>query len=241
MCSGHERGMGKKCKRSSLPNPQISSKEGQELLQVPKERFPYSAKRRPCQTRLSPWSSGSIWRRYSHCRAWGTPCWSRWTHPDGSCSPWRAQSGAGSWQSCDPWRAAYTVPDVLAVVTHGGPMLEKSISKGLCPVERTMLKQFLKNCVSCGKSWKRLYCVGGILYWSKEKEWGGKSGRDEVLWLNYKPQSPSLLLCTAVGRGGGVSNKVKPGKKEWWGEDGFILGFYFWFLFLTIYLLLAIN
>lgn len=56
--------------------------------------------------------------------------------------------------SCDLWRATYTGPDVLAVVAHGGPMLEKSVSKGLCPVERTMLKQFLKSCVSHGKSGK---------------------------------------------------------------------------------------
>lgn len=63
-------------------------------------------------------------------------------------------------KSCDLWRAAYTGPDVLTVVAHEGPMLEKSVSKGLCPVERTMLK----------KSWERLYCLGGILCWSREKE-----------------------------------------------------------------------
>lgn len=31
-------------------------------------------------------------------------------------------------------------------VAHGGPTLEKSIPEGLYPVERTLLKQFMKSC-----------------------------------------------------------------------------------------------
>lgn len=78
------------------------------------------------------------------------------------------EQGPGRAVTCG--RAACTGPDALAVVARGGPMLQKSVSKGLCPVERTTLKQFLKNCVFCGKSWERLCCGGEIGCWIRIKE-----------------------------------------------------------------------
>jgi len=37
----------RKCERDSLPETKVSKKEGKDMLQVPKQRFPCSPRRRP--------------------------------------------------------------------------------------------------------------------------------------------------------------------------------------------------
>lgn len=170
--------MKKKCKRNSSAEPQISSKEGKEVLQVPKERFPCSPKTRACQSRLWPWSS---WRTNLE-----------------QTSTLQAIRNLLLKQLDAPWWKVQPVKSPVRnrFLTELSPVessLYRTRCSGSCGPWGTHAEEVcLKNCAlwkgpCCCSSWRTVSpmgtpgndcCVGGVLCWSREKEWGGKSGRD---------------------------------------------------------------
>ena len=127
-------------RETALQTQRSQKNEGEEVLQVPEQRFPCSLGRRR-------W-----WSRLSLCNPWTTPHHSRWMCPEGSCSPWRAHAGAGFWQDLWPvgnpwWSSSFLKYCTSMEVIHAGAVLQelqpvaknhvREVCEGLCPVGGT--------------------------------------------------------------------------------------------------------
>lgn len=155
----------KKMRVKKLQTPRSVKKEGEEVFQVPEQRFPCSLWRRLWWCRLSPAVHGrSKWGRHStdypHCSPWRRTCGSRLlvgTADLTVCSGRTSPSGIHPcWSSS--WTAASGRPNSV---------------------------QFVKDCVSVGRTPR----------WGGGRAWRGRSGRDKVLWLSFTGLCSCMSIC----------------------------------------------
>jgi len=186
---------GRNIRETALQMLRSVKKEVEETLQVLNEEVlpaahgedhggagcPPAARGGPCRS------------RFPHGSWWRTPPWSRWIRPEGRCNLWRGHAVAGSWQELQPvekcsGRSRFSGKNCNLCGSHAGAVFSwVTIPCGKGPI----LEQFLKNCspwkgpLHGGKdhTW-RTVSHGRTPRWGRVKVWGGKSGRNEVLWTD---------------------------------------------------------
>lgn len=114
---------------------------------------------------------------------------SRWVSPEGNCSLWKAQAEASTWQRLEsmersPCRSRFSGRNCGCWWTHSGVVFSW----------RTILPSWRTAAHGKRSLWRTVFC-GGTQRGTSRKVWGGRGGRDEVLWMDCNFYS--LPLCTA--------------------------------------------
>lgn len=153
-----------------LQTPRSVKKEGEEVFQVPEQRFPCSLWRRLWWCRLSP-------------AVYGRSKWGRHSADYPHCSPWRRTCGSRL---------------LVGTADHGGSVLAQSLLEGLHPLEFTRAGavpelQPVGGPPLCSL-WKTVG-VGRIPRWGGGRAWRGRSVRDKVLWLSFTGLCSCMSIC----------------------------------------------